>query len=377
MSSQDGVEREPKPSKIRRLVSLGNLSLTITLAIGVLGILLTYASIQEPTPGVTLETISDTNVLDVRRPLQDLSIEFRGQDVQEQNLSLRILTINVVNSGEVDILPGHFDLEDDWGISFDRGEVVEARLVDASSDYLQTKMIPMRMGINSVAFPKAIFEEGSFFAIEVLLLHPKSDTPRIASLGKIAGIDEVTILTRPLAREEVGFLTEVLQGSPSVQFVRALVYPTGIFFFFFAMMLALALFAAVLKMLNAGRRKGRIWRTTTIRKMERVDIRDWLVGQYEKEGLEGLKRLQNVVADSSSLVFLKVTEKTDDGEFELSSMWVGGSEFTDNEFTMADLHKQLDELESMSVLKKSEDNTPVFTTWFTANLEKLCADLGA
>ena len=36
------------------------------------------------------------------------------------------MTINVLNSGEVDILPSHYDQEDDWGVKFKDGEVIEA-----------------------------------------------------------------------------------------------------------------------------------------------------------------------------------------------------------------------------------------------------------
>ena len=92
------------------------------LGVGIPALVLTYLALKQPEPGVLIETISDTNVLDLRRPLQDLSINFRGQDVQEQNLNLKIITINVLNNGEVDILINHYDYEDDWGIKFETGK---------------------------------------------------------------------------------------------------------------------------------------------------------------------------------------------------------------------------------------------------------------
>ena len=83
-----------------------------SLFVGTLGAVLTYLALQQPEPEVALETIGETNVLDLRRPLQDLNIVFRGQNVQEQNLNLRILTISVANIGDVDILPSHYDQDD-------------------------------------------------------------------------------------------------------------------------------------------------------------------------------------------------------------------------------------------------------------------------
>ena len=176
MRTDRGDEQARKGSLLRRLNFWLVLFAIASLAFTVIGALLTYLSLKEPEPGVTFETISDTNVLDLRRSLQDLNIVFRGQNVQEQNLNLRIVTINVVNSGELDILPNHYDHEDDWGMRFKNGEVIEARLVDTSSEYLRSRVVPQRLGVDTVAFPKIIFEKGAFFAIEVLLLHPKNES---------------------------------------------------------------------------------------------------------------------------------------------------------------------------------------------------------
>ena len=122
---------------------------------------------------MTLETISETNILDVRRNLQDLSIVFRGQNVEEQNLNLRILTIEIANTGTIDILPVHYDVEDDWGIKFNAGEVVEARLVDTNSDYLRSKIVPQLLGTDTVAFPKVIFEKGEFICSRSIATSPE------------------------------------------------------------------------------------------------------------------------------------------------------------------------------------------------------------
>ena len=192
--NQDRWARSPlrTPSSLLAVVAVAS------LAVGMLGVALTYLALQQPEPRVALETIGETNVLDVRRPLQDLSIVFRGQDVQEQNLNLRILTIRVANVGDVDILPGHYARDDDWGLQFDDGKVIEARLVATNSDYLQSKVIPEPKGTNGVVFPKVIFEQDDFFVVEVLLLHSKDDSPSFSSMGKIAGIDRNQRITAPL-----------------------------------------------------------------------------------------------------------------------------------------------------------------------------------
>ncbi len=52
-----------------------------SLGIGVLSVFLTVLALREPTPAVEFEIISDTNVFDLRRSLDDLSVVFRNQEL--------------------------------------------------------------------------------------------------------------------------------------------------------------------------------------------------------------------------------------------------------------------------------------------------------
>ena len=156
-----------------------------------------------------------------------MSIAFRGQNVQERDLNLRILTIDIKNTGQVDILPNHYDQDDDWGLRVEDGEVIEARLVDSNSEYLKSKVVLESKGTDTVAFPKVIFELGDIFTIEVLLLHPKNESPTIFSIGKISGINNITVIRRPLSQEEIGIFERMFSGSPAVQVARSIIYFTA------------------------------------------------------------------------------------------------------------------------------------------------------
>ncbi len=302
MRTEHGDEQARRRNPLRRLIPWQALTTIAALGIGVLGVLLTYLALQEPEPRVNFETISNTNVLDLRRPLQDLNIIFRGQNVQEQDLNLRIVTVNVANSGEVDILPSHYDLEVDWGMKFKDGEVIEARLVDTNSEYLRSKVVPQRLGVDTIVFPKVIFEAGTFFVIELLILHPKNESPSISSVGKIAGIDEIAVLTRPLARQEVSFVAELFPGSALIQAVRTIIYLPGSLLAIVAVILSITGIADLFSKLNARRRRNRILQTRTIRQMDQDGMRKFLVAHYESSGIIGLKGLQGVIKESGRII---------------------------------------------------------------------------
>ena len=269
----------------------------LSLSIAMVGLLIGLSTLQGPEAEVTLETISETNILDVRRNLQDLSIVFRGQNVEEQNLNLRILTIEIANTGTIDILPVHYDVEDDWGIKFNAGEVVEARLVDTNSDYLRSKIVPQLLGTDTVAFPKVIFEKGDSFALEVLLLHLKKESPIVSPIGKIAGIKEINVSKRPLDSQEASLFARLFPGSALVQVTRTIIYFIGSLIAILAAILVTYLVTESFKRLRIWRRRRRVSRSRTIRQIHHLELRDFLVTFYALGGNSGHRLLQNLIRD--------------------------------------------------------------------------------
>ena len=375
MLTEPGGEQARKRSPLWRLLSWQSLTTIASLGIGALGLLLAYWALQEPQPQVHFETISETNVLDLHRPLQDLSIVFRGQNVQEQNLNLRIVTVNVANSGEVDILPSHYDQQDNWGMQFENGEVLEARLVDTSSEYLGSKVIPRLLGSDAVAFPKIIFEKGSYFTVEVLLLHPKDESPSISSVGKIAGIDEITVLARPLVQKEASFVTQLFKGGALLQVVRAIVYFVGFLVAIVAVVLAMIGIGSVVSNLNARRRRNRISQTRTIRQMDQQDmVRQFLVDHYESSGDRGLKGLQQVIKDPERMMWLSLSDRWILRYHDPVDDWPAARMVVDFELSRL-IERALDDLMTMGILKTGEGDNAVIDPTFSEAVDSLLSEL--
>lgn len=259
--------------------------------------MLSYLALQEPEPGVTIETISDTDVFDLHRPLRQLEIVFQDQNIEEQGLNLRIVTILVKNSGRVNILPIHYDQEDVWGIKFRHAKVIEARLVGASSEYLQSKVIPQRSGVDTVAFPKDIFEKGASFTIEALLLHPKNESPAILPVGKIAGINKIPVSIRPLAQEEISFFAQVFRGSVLVQVARAITYLLGSFIAIGLLIVVMVGITDLSDRLTARKRRDRISQTLAINQIDQDEIKNILVELYASAGISGLNHLHKLIQE--------------------------------------------------------------------------------
>lgn len=271
----------------------------IGILVGVVGL---YAAFREPNAYISFTNINETNVLDVHEELEELNILFQGKDIKEENLNLRIMTLCVENSGQTSIVQNHYDKEDIWGIKGKNGEIIEARLVDSSSDYIRENLSPkLIMEENVVEFRKIIFERGDFFIIEFLLLHKKNKSPEVIPIGKIAGIGEMEVVKSQVGKDEQSFISKLLEGSALVHFVRSISY-FAIFCVGFAGVAFLAIgINGLVKVRKRGSRRKRINKLITTGKLKEGDINQKLVDMYVHEGLESLKRSKELLDNKEKL----------------------------------------------------------------------------
>ncbi len=370
-----------KEGNVRKLSVLRKHNFWLTLAtlaslgIAVLGVFLAYFGLKQPEAKVIFETVGNTNVLDLRRPIDELNIVFRGDDIQEQSLNLRILTINVANSGEVDILPNHYDQEDEWGMKFNGGEVIEARLVGADSAYLKSKVVPQHMGVDAVVFPKVIFEKGSVFTVEVLLLHPKDESPSISTIGKIAGVGQIDVVKRPLATQEVSIFAQSFSGSVFVQIWRALIYFIISLLALILAIICLATVSELARRLSAARRKRRVSRTRTIRQIDQDDVRDFLIAQYESNGIAGIKRLRDLIREPSKIHWAIPQSQWIVPDYHLSDEGIVQTGRLDMILEFRGPKRILSDLSTLGVLQLGDSNNAVIDAKFVEVVESLLKEL--
>ncbi|MDD2753865.1 MAG: hypothetical protein PHT44_04635 [Candidatus Portnoybacteria bacterium] len=139
-------------------------------------------------PNISSQIINETNVLDIHKSLKDLQIIFQGDNIQEKNQNLRIYRIKIENNGGTNITQNDFDQNDNWGIMIEKGRIIESRLADFASPYINDNLSPQLQDGSVVKFNKIIFDKGNFFSIELLVLHEKNTPPILYRTGKISGI---------------------------------------------------------------------------------------------------------------------------------------------------------------------------------------------
>ena len=351
-------------------ITLRNISWAASLAFGVLGIGLTAVSIfltlREPETRVTFEIISATDVLDLRRSLKDLRIEFRGQDLQEQDLNLKIVKINVANVGETHIRAGDYS-NIDWGIRVVGGQVIEAK-VDRSNAANVISTNDLRyIGSDTIGFPKIVFDKRDAFAIELLLLHPNDAEPDIVPIGKIAGVKNFDLEPPPLPGQAVGFVGQAFGGSSRVLAVRSGVYFFGSIIIFFAIVFGLVGAATMLDSVKARLRRKRVLQTEAIKQIDRVSIRDSLIDLYGSTGLSGLRRLSDIIAEPSAIRWMDHSS-----EWSISDRHRG----IDDPFGDLGMFRSVrDALLTMGVLERGAHDEAIVDPALTSTVKDLVAEL--
>jgi hypothetical protein len=213
------AQNKPLKSHIKISLLLTILGILIALFFGIYSI---YSTYQENKSEISFEIINEANILDIHEPLSELTIYFQGEDIQEKNLNLRIITIRIENSGNVDILQSHYDINDIWGVHLKNGEIVRIQLIDSNSEYLKTNLKP-RLNNETIEFTKTIFEKGKYFTIEILVLHKKDKSPEIIPIGKIAGIEKITPVKLSDQKEET-IISSVFYGNIFINLIRLIFY---------------------------------------------------------------------------------------------------------------------------------------------------------
>ncbi len=209
-------------SKLQRETIWALLGILVTVILGLPAI---YYTIHEKVPHIAYEIIGDTKVLDVHKPVKELEIRYKGEDIYAQKKNLSVLTITVRNDGETHIKQADFDTTTPWGLLVNNGHLVDApKLIDANSDYIRSN-INLSAGTNdTISFQKIIFEKDKYFTFELQILHRDEETPQIIPIGKIAGIEKQAVVKRYKSQGPIGFWASVFFGTWGVQVTRAAVF---------------------------------------------------------------------------------------------------------------------------------------------------------
>ena len=195
--------------------------------IGIIGIVLTVYTvfIFEPTANLSFSVLTNTDVVNMRENVSNLKILYDDNVIDNRSLSLKLLTFQVKNTGNKDILLGDYDPEKPISFYVENGQVVDSPiLISASNNYLK-ESIKITNIDNEFVLPKLIIENGEEFTIKLLVLTIDGEVPVLKAKGKIAGLREIEVLKDTSANNnDNNYIVKIFNGNLIVQVLRVIAY---------------------------------------------------------------------------------------------------------------------------------------------------------
>jgi hypothetical protein len=196
----------------------------------VIGIIALFLTIDFKKTEVHMFILGDTNLVDVKSPLNDLQILYNGKDLIKEHLNLHLYRVQVQNTGNTILLKEDFDNNDLWGIHVSSGNIVKVGEPDSDSSYIRKNLAIRTPDQTTLLFTPIIFEPGDSFILDFfVLLSTSSETSSLISVGKIAGIKRIPVTALNLNRRSLFY--EAYLGDWEVLALRVLAAPIYIILF--------------------------------------------------------------------------------------------------------------------------------------------------
>lgn len=243
-------------------------------------------------------------VFDVLRPVGGLDISYGGVNLREAKKSLWSVDLTFRNEGNAGIRRDDFDPNAPVQIAVKDAQVVDRPSVATSNEYL-TKNVKITAGANEISISPAIIEPGDTITINFLVLGAEAVRPRIAVMGKIAGMKTIPLMSSDTTADGKSWWGQIV-GADSIwiQLIRAPIY---FFAFFFEIAILALLVAAVTNPFSKIRdAKERRARAEEIRKLRRESLFDQrensLADEYIENGIASVAKIAKEAKKAQAIV---------------------------------------------------------------------------
>lgn len=185
-----------------------------------------YAFFAEKKVLLQYEIIADTNVLDINAEVGKLEILFDSTSLNKTNENLRIITLRVINKGGQNILNNFYDDNAPIGLEIENGKIIESpELISSSNNYISNNLKINFEEPKKFTFSKIILESEESFTLKLLVLHSQNEEPELRAIGKIAGQQNINVISTTSSQSEVKpFIRKTFEGNFWVQIVRLITY---------------------------------------------------------------------------------------------------------------------------------------------------------
>lgn len=339
--------------------------LGFVLAVFFGGITIYNEFIKNPNPALSVQILSDTNVLDVRENVPELKIVYGDVDIKSLSQTLSVVVFKVQNLGGASILNSYYEEKAVPSLISASGKFIKVEQVAATNDYLTNSAQPVLVSPNNLQLPRVIMEPGESYTVKALLLHGPRTGPPFKAIGKVAGTKSIPVVAVEAEGKKESFWISVVSGNALTQIARAPVYFLG---FLFLLFITVAPIAFVADWIQANSRSRMLKQFRRHYSGEIAETETKILGIYQKHGLSPLVQTREIISDEAKLKrAVKYIEKnksisrfSEQGiRFELMDSMISGNEGNDIDMLRGRMQHSIAVIQTLNIATTSADGMPV------------------
>ncbi|MDB2414084.1 hypothetical protein N9W32_04265 [Flavobacteriaceae bacterium] len=284
--------------------------------VGIIGIGFAVYTIYfyQEKPNIEYYQLTNTSVLDLKENVTKLDVIYDSTSIKKNRQSLRVVTIKILNSGNEDLGPQHYDKTVPLGLKIKGGVIVETpQIIETSNEYISERLKINWLSENEISFSQFIINQNESFTLKLLLLTQENIIPELSATGYITGLGKPTLRTDFNKPEEKSFLARVFEGNFLIHIVRSILY-----FVIFVISL-IAIFISVITISesrNKRKRKSIVNKFRKHTKLNKEEISEIVLDYYLKFQEGYLFRIENFISKDEMIIdykrYLDLEEKISD-----------------------------------------------------------------
>jgi len=181
------------------LLSRFNNSPAVALATIIIGLIGTIFGIigflYVKRPNLTIRETGNVSVLKELESVSEIGIKYKGVDIPPNRFDLRLITLKVMNDGDMDIKKSDYDEALLPGVEISNGKLLSVPDIipeETSTDYLRANAVPYVDSTHIRIFlPMVILGVDESYTFKMLVISDKDSPPSVEAFGKVAGVKQI------------------------------------------------------------------------------------------------------------------------------------------------------------------------------------------
>jgi len=163
----------------------------------------------------------------VTEDIGKLQILYNNENVLSSDTTLKIVTIKLINSGNISITKEMYDEDYLLGIKVENCKIADKpTIIDFSNSYIKERF-SFNQENQTIKINPIIFDNKDYVTLKLLLIGEKGKQVRISAFGKISGQKSIPILTEIDEQNKISFWSRLVEGSIWIHITRFFLYTFG------------------------------------------------------------------------------------------------------------------------------------------------------